>query len=95
MKFTIKRLIRIVPMYWIATTIKVAALIAAPAVVLHATLDPSRIIMSYFFLPSVTPDGRWEPILGVGWTLVFEMFFYLLFAVALFVKKTRFMWLHL
>lgn len=86
-KFTVKRLIRIVPMYWIATTIKVAALIAAPAVVLHATLDPSRIIMSYFFLPSVTPDGRWEPILGVGWTLVFEMFFYLLFASALFARK--------
>nr|WP_234276170.1 acyltransferase [Klebsiella aerogenes] len=87
LSFTIKRLIRIVPMYWIATTVKVIALVAVPAAVLHATLDPERIIMSYFFLPSVTPDGRWEPILGVGWTLVFEMFFYLLFALALFARK--------
>ncbi|MGG8022804.1 acyltransferase family protein [Klebsiella aerogenes] len=87
LSFTIKRLIRIVPMYWIATTVKVIALVAVPAAVLHATLDPERIIMSYFFLPSVTPDGRWEPILGVGWTLVFEMFFYLLFSLALFTRK--------
>lgn len=85
--FTIKRLNRIVPMYWIATTIKVLTLIFIPAAVLHATLDPSRIILSYFFLPSITPDGRWEPILGVGWTLVFEMFFYVLFALALFLRK--------
>lgn len=85
--FTIKRLNRIVPMYWIATTVKVLTLIFIPAAVLHATLDPSRIILSYFFLPSITPDGRWEPILGVGWTLVFEMFFYVLFALALFLRK--------
>ncbi|WP_447887716.1 acyltransferase family protein [Serratia fonticola] len=85
--FTVKRLTRIVPMYWIATSIKVAALILSPALVLHAAFDPSRIILSYFFLPSVSPDGRWEPILGVGWTLVFEMFFYFIFAMSLFAKR--------
>ncbi|ATM74535.1 hypothetical protein CRN79_01150 [Serratia fonticola] len=86
--FTVKRLTRIVPMYWIATSVKVIALILSPAIVLHATFDPSRIVLSYFFLPSVSPDGRWEPILGVGWTLVFEMFFYFIFAMALFAKKS-------
>lgn len=85
--FTIKRLTRIVPMYWIATSVKVVALILSPAIVLHANFDPSRIALSYFFLPSVSPDGRWEPILGVGWTLIFEMFFYFIFALALFAKK--------
>lgn len=77
------RIIRIVPLYWIATTIKVFALAAAPAVVLHAELDPARILMSYAFLPQVNPAGRFEPLLGVGWTLIYEAFFYATFCLAL------------
>lgn len=81
--FSARRLIRIVPMYWIATTVKILAMIAVPAAVLHAQLDPTKVALSYLFLPTRNADNDVAPTLGVGWTLIFEMAFYLLFAVAL------------
>jgi len=84
--FGVRRLIRIVPMYWIATTAKLAALIIIPSAVLHSALDPGKIVMSYLFIPSRNIDGNVEPLLGVGWTLFFEMFFYLVFTIALLMR---------
>ncbi|WP_382307726.1 acyltransferase family protein [Herbiconiux sp. UC225_62] len=84
--FGMRRLVRIVPMYWIATTVKLATLVALPGAVLHAQLNPGNIALSYLFLPSRNVDGQVEPLLGVGWTLTFEMFFYFIFTVALLLK---------
>ncbi|GAA0966617.1 acyltransferase family protein [Frigoribacterium faeni] len=84
--FGIRRLIRIVPMYWIATTVKLLLMIVVPGAALHAVLNPGATILSYIFIPSVNVDGKVEPLLGVGWTLVFEMMFYLVFTVALMVR---------
>src|SRR4051794_40777008 len=67
--FWMRRTIRIVPLYWIATTIKLLALVVAPAAILHATLDPRDVVLSYLFLPSYNVDGLVQPLLGVGWTL--------------------------
>jgi exopolysaccharide production protein ExoZ len=85
--FALKRVVRIVPMYWIATTLKVLALIFASSAVLHAELNPLNLFCSYFFIPTTNVEGHIEPLLGVGWTLVFEMFFYAVFAVALLVRR--------
>lgn len=82
-EFTARRLLRIVPMYWLATTVKLGILLLVPAMVLHSELDPVRILLSYLFFPTTNVDGRFEPLLGVGWTLIFEMFFYFCFALAL------------
>jgi len=84
--FGMRRLVRIVPMYWIATTIKLLTLIALPSAVLHAQLDPGKTVLSYLFLPSRNFEGRVEPLLGVGWTLTFEMFFYFVFTIALLLR---------
>lgn len=85
--FSVRRLLRIVPIYWIATSVKVVATLFAAEQVLHTGFDVPLIIKSYLFLPSYNPiDGTIQPLLGVGWTLVFEMFFYLLFALALMLK---------
>lgn len=89
--FMVRRLIRIVPNYWIATSLKVLALVLIPNQVLHYVLDSGKdweyIIKSYFFIPSYNPtDGKVQPVLGVGWTLVFEMFFYLIFSITLAFK---------
>jgi exopolysaccharide production protein ExoZ len=81
--FAIKRIIRIVPIYWIITTFKLFILIFASSVVYHSKLDIIYILKSYFFIPAMNVDGKFTPLVGVGWTLNFEMFFYLLFTIAL------------
>ncbi|NKJ02910.1 peptidoglycan/LPS O-acetylase OafA/YrhL [Novosphingobium sp. SG707] len=84
--FAMKRILRIVPLYWLVTSVKLVALLAAPAVVLHAKVDWGYVIRSYLFIPAVNVDGEIKPLLGVGWTLNFEMFFYALFALALLIR---------
>jgi exopolysaccharide production protein ExoZ len=86
-EFALRRLIRIGPMYWLATTVKLATLLLLPATVLYASLDPWNLVASYFFLPSYNASGTVEPFLGVGWTLVFEMGFYALFSLALALRS--------
>lgn len=85
--FSERRVVRIVPMYWLATTVKVVVMVLTAGLVLHAQLRAVPVITSYLFLPSRNPDGELRPLLGVGWTLNFEMFFYLLFALALLLRK--------
>ena len=86
--FAMRRAIRIVPIYWLATTLNLLALLAIPGAVLHSKLEPSSVVLSYLFLPSTNSDGRVEPLLGVGWTLTFEVFFYALFALALYLRRS-------
>jgi peptidoglycan/LPS O-acetylase OafA/YrhL len=88
--FSQRRVIRIVPMYWLATTIKLAVMVLAGEFVLHARFSLLTTVMSYLFLPTRNSDGNLFPLLGVGWTLNFEMLFYLLFAVALFLRVSVF-----
>jgi len=90
-KFALQRLVRILPMYWLATTFKVVIMLLASVfsgeILIHATLEIRNIIGSYFFIPYIkNPGHHVEPLLGVGWTLIFEMFFYFLFSLALFLR---------
>ena len=88
--FSQRRVVRIVPMYWLATTIKLVVMVLAGEFVLHARFSFLDTSMSYLFLPTRNSDGNLFPLLGVGWTLNFEMLFYLLFAVALFLRVSVF-----
>jgi exopolysaccharide production protein ExoZ len=88
--FSQRRVIRIVPMYWLATTLKLVMMVLAGEFVLHARFSLVDTVMSYLFLPTRNSDGNLFPLLGVGWTLNFEMLFYLLFAVALFLRVSAF-----
>ena len=81
--FLARRLERIVPMYWLATAVKLALLLAVPSLALNALGTPWHVIASFLFLPSRNPEGHFDPVLVVGWTLNFEMAFYVLFACAL------------
>ncbi len=82
--FYYRRIVRIVPLYWIMTTVVVGVLLFYPAAMQTAKFDLHNILASYAFLPSVNPGtGLMEPVLVPGWTLNYEMFFYLLFGAAL------------
>jgi exopolysaccharide production protein ExoZ len=84
--FAQRRIVRIVPVYWILTTVKVTVTIVAAGLVLHTRFSVPKTLFSYFFLPTYNLDGGIQPVLGVGWTLNLEMLFYLLFTIALFLR---------
>ena len=86
--FLARRLERIVPMYWLLTTVKVLLVLAVPASAVNGFGSWMHVLCSYLFLPSISGAPTAEPILVVGWTLNFEMAFYLLFAIALWSRKS-------
>ena len=87
--FLKRRLIRIAPLYWIYTTLKILVLATLPFLAARTTFDLFHIFSSYLFIPTLAPWGLMEPFLPVGWTLNFEMFFYLIFAISLLVSVNR------
>ena len=84
--FAVKRLIRIVPVYWLITACKLLLMLVAAGFVYHAQLDVWLILKSFFFIPALNVDREFRPVYGVGWTLNLELFFYLLFALSLALK---------
>jgi len=88
--FFIKRLIRIVPIYWILTTLSVVILAARPDLFTYRqTLDAAWIVASYMFIPWTSVDLVESPVIGLGWTLNFEMYFYVIFAVSLIMGRGK------
>lgn len=81
--FVKRRLIRIVPLYWIYTLIKLTLVIAVPSLAVRTSIDPSHVLSSFLFFPFPSPWGNFEPFLPVGWTLNFEILFYFVFAAAI------------
>ena len=83
-EFMRKRFIRIAPLYWVLT---LAWLAFVPG------WDFGHLASSLLFLPSPDPvtGALRSPLLEPGWSLNFEMFFYLVFAALLLVpEKLRF-----
>ena len=77
--FLLKRLMRIVPMYWLFTLGIVFASLVVPSVLKSAVFDWNHILASLFFVPFWTESNGFNPILKLGWTLNFEMLFYGIF----------------
>jgi len=86
--FLRRRVTRIVPMYWLATTLKLLMLLAIPVGAVHTRITPWNTVASYLFIPARNTEGVIFPLLGVGWTLNFEMLFYLLFTAALALRAS-------
>jgi peptidoglycan/LPS O-acetylase OafA/YrhL len=85
--FLRRRLRRIVPLYWIMTTIFLLVLLAGRSTIHGAIGGPGTIAASYLFIPWPRPDGLMQPVFGLGWTLNYEMFFYAVFAPFLFLLR--------
>jgi exopolysaccharide production protein ExoZ len=87
--FLDKRLKRIVPLYWLVTTVGVIGVFFVPSMLAVSVLDPLYIAASYLFWPMERPNGLVRPIATLGWTLNLEMFFYVVFATALYFGRLR------
>ena len=82
-RFAARRIGRIVPIYWFMTI-----LYAGWLTLTHRAPGPLDIARSLVFWPygsTAAPYG--QPVLGQGWTLHYEAFFYLIFGLALFARR--------
>jgi peptidoglycan/LPS O-acetylase OafA/YrhL len=80
--FLKNRIVRIVPLYWLLTTLKLIAVLGASGLALRSQLDANFVLSSYAFLPVIDSAGHFRPLLPVGWTLTFEFLFYCVFSIA-------------
>jgi len=81
--FLWRRILRVAPLYYLFTTLMVATLLLMPGGAKDTILEQNQILSSYLFLPFERYDGRIAPVLSLGWTLNYEMFFYVLMALSL------------
>lgn len=89
-RFLARRAIRIIPVYWFFTLLMVTLLAIAPQAARNTVLGLSELVTSLLFIPWPRPaDGVIVPLLSQGWTLNYEAFFYLCFALALLLRNGR------
>ncbi len=81
--FLWRRVTRIVPLYWGITLLVFARRAAA------GTATGADLAYSLLFIPHRMSDGGSDPLLIPGWTLNYEVFFYLVFAACLAVSPAR------
>jgi len=82
-EFLWDRVARVVPAYWALTLGVTAVALVAPSLLNSTTADPMLVLQSLLFMPFMKASGEMQPILYVGWTLNYEMFFYALFGLCL------------
>lgn len=88
LNFLVRRAVRIVPLYWAITAAIVVVATVAPALLSSTSLEANHVLASLLFLPWPNPayPGLW-PVLIPGWTLNYEMYFYLAVAVGLLAPR--------
>ncbi len=81
--FIADRVARIIPPYWAMTVAVFAIAVVAPTLLQTTRANWTELLMSLSFIPFARSGGSVEPILFVGWSLNYEIFFYALFAIGL------------
>jgi peptidoglycan/LPS O-acetylase OafA/YrhL len=89
-RFMAKRVARIAPLYWLLTTFLILGALAAPSL-LNVPIGGARhILASYLFIPDWRPDmSTVRPVMALGWTLNYEMLFYVFFACSMVLPFNR------
>jgi exopolysaccharide production protein ExoZ len=85
--FLRNRFLRIAPSYWAATAVMVAG--AMIGLFPNLQLSVAHTLASFLFIPMRSPnnDALW-PVLVQGWTLNYEIFFYIVFAATLMARQS-------
>ncbi len=84
-QFFASRLIRILPLYWIALITQLGALLLIGGLAQSPSLNEA--VRAFLFIPYIDGhSGLNQPFLPPGWTLNCEMFFYLIFGSCLIMQ---------
>lgn len=88
-----RRILRIVPPYWFFTFLLFFIAWVAPRFLQATRANGVELLKSLFFIPYAKGNGLLEPLLFVGWSLNYEMLFYLALAIGLLISKKRAAWI--
>jgi len=86
-EFVKRRIVRVVPLYWLLTLSMICIALVAPSLFKTLRFSAGTVVESLLFVPhsSLSFPGMAWPVLVPGWTLNFEMFFYAMFSLSLFL----------
>lgn len=79
--FIINRIQRIAPIYWLLSLVLIAMNVAVPSAFNELRITAQHALSSMAFMAMIF--GERYPVLYVGWTLEYEMLFYLIFGAAI------------
>lgn len=83
LRFFLRRCARVIPLYWLLTSLLLIGALLAPSLLVVPIGSVSHVLASYFFIPSGRGADEIRPVLALAWTLNYEMLFYVFFAAAL------------
>lgn len=92
MRFLRKRFLRVVPLYYFVTLMMIVGVLVVPNAFKKTVFDLHHILFSLAFLPAFSPGPEpfVTPFMKLGWTLNYELFFYVCFAaLCAFTAATR------
>ena len=92
-QFAVRRIERIVPLYWTVTMVVLCISLAMPSLT-KGGINVGHALGSFFFIPVPDPvtggeTDHIQPIIPQGWTLNYEMAFYAIFTTLLFLKSRQ------
>ena len=87
--FILDRLTRIVPLYWLLTLCIYIITIIKPEYLKTTTNNFIFLIKSLLFIPFYKNIHQLQPLLGQGWTLNYEIYFYLAITLGLLIASKK------
>ncbi|WP_235955241.1 acyltransferase family protein [Sphingobium psychrophilum] len=83
-------MVRILPLYWALSVFMLALLLFVPSVAQTSSFDLMHTIASFLFIPWTHPvQNLYYPMLVPGWSLNYEIFFYIIFAIGMTISRAR------
>jgi exopolysaccharide production protein ExoZ len=78
--FAVRRAVRTPPLYWVYTLLITGIFLVQPSLSAEGPIDLRTFLASIFFYP----DAR-SPVIAIGWTLNYEIFFYTIIGLSIFL----------
>jgi peptidoglycan/LPS O-acetylase OafA/YrhL len=88
-----RRVLRIVPPYWFFTILLYLVALRVPQLMGATRASVGDLLRSLLFIPFAKANGQIQPLLFIGWSLNYEMFFYLALSLGLLLHKRLGVWL--